>query len=173
MAGYRHWTHDRCIAAVREHVSEHGRIPRAIDWKRAAPSHPCQSTFVIRFGTWNNGIRAAGFAPHEPWNTTPRYWSRARVIFAIRAWATSHGRPPRTRDWFHAAPEHPNAVTVRRVCGSFNAAVRTAGFIPFPARRPRAGLRAGEDRSAPQTEPLGDAPPSLVSPAQNPDEVAA
>jgi hypothetical protein len=70
-------------------------------------------------------------------------WNRERVITSIREFAETYGRPPRVTDFSkaHAAaaghagrvPEGhwPAIDIVQRCCGSWNEAVRAAGFEPF------------------------------------------
>jgi hypothetical protein len=64
-------------------------------------------------------------------------WSRETTLAALHAWAESRGRPPSLEQWRRASPAHPSAATVRRLFGTWNAAVEAAGF---EARRP--GRRA-------------------------------
>lgn len=68
-------------------------------------------------------------------------WSRAAVIAAIRTHVDARGRPPAANEWRLAAGKstkrgvHPQAGTVRKLFGSFDAAVVAAGFDPYrPAR---------------------------------------
>lgn len=163
MAGLRHWTHDLCIEALLDWAAQHDGVPpRAIDWRRAAPDHPGQQTIAARFGSWNAGLKAAGLPTRIAGNPGSTWWTRARVVYAIRAWAVAHQRVPRTRDWYHATPHHPNASTVARACGSWNFAIAAAGFSPRKARGTSrrlksAGLRAAESSSE------NSAPPSKGS----------
>lgn len=69
-----------------------------------------------------------------------RYWTHDRILAAFRDWAHAHGRPPRAMEWVLATPATPNAKTVMRRFGSWNAAVASAGFAPIrgyggPGRR--------------------------------------
>ena len=83
-----------------------------------------------------------------------KVWTVEAVIDAIQDWAEEYGEPPRQIDWNpHVARKRgqealarrfedargcwPASSTVVRACGSWNAAIRAAGFKPRPALRPR------------------------------------
>lgn len=77
-------------------------------------------------------------------------WSRELIVERIRGWARLYGEPPAGPDWnptqaryrgdetrarrFEQADGHwPYMTTVVRVFGSWNAAIRQAGFEPRAA----------------------------------------
>lgn len=56
-------------------------------------------------------------------------WNRKSIIKAIQEWARAHdGVPPRAKDWFVSTPEHSAHTTPLRLFGSWNAAIKAAGF---------------------------------------------
>lgn len=67
-----------------------------------------------------------------------RYWTRERIIDAIRAWAAQHGRPPSSSEWIRASASpgiHPARTNVYQSSNGWNApfrywadAVEAAGF---------------------------------------------
>jgi len=61
-------------------------------------------------------------------------WTRERVIAAIQAWNTTHGRPPTATEWMRAGPDHPAATAIygreASAFPSWNAAIAAAGFTP-------------------------------------------
>lgn len=59
----RLWSRGRIIRALREDAARRGRAPRQEEWSRAATNHPSYATVTQRFGTWTNGLRAAGLRP--------------------------------------------------------------------------------------------------------------
>jgi hypothetical protein len=61
----RRWSRPRIVASIRAWASLHGRPPLLDEWRKAAPNRPCVSTVKRRFGSWNNGITAAGFVPRD------------------------------------------------------------------------------------------------------------
>jgi hypothetical protein len=82
---------------------------------------------------------------HSP---TQRAWSSAQITGAISRWAEQYGSPPVSGDWdLSRARRHaqqvrverlqtgdwPSTRVVRRVFGTFNAAIAQAGFTPRPA----------------------------------------
>jgi hypothetical protein len=81
---------------------------------------------------------------------TRRRWDRDRIIAAMRGWAEQYGEPPRSREWslhkLQAARDSegieryvsggwPSASTVEDYFGSWNAAIKAAGFGPRPRGR--------------------------------------
>jgi len=60
-------------------------------------------------------------------------WPERRVLARLHAWSQEHGRPPTLEEWRRAGESHPSAATVRRLFGTWNAALVAAGF---EARRP-------------------------------------
>lgn len=83
-----------------------------------------------------------------------RTWTPQTVVDAIRAWASKYGEPPSAAEWtpgmrgfdaeryYSDAPVIPPASVVQAECGSWNAAIRLAGFTPRP---PGCYGRRGED----------------------------
>lgn len=59
------WTPDAIVAAMQEWARTNGRAPTAREWWGAKNGYHRPSTTVVRkrFGSWNAGITAAGFAP--------------------------------------------------------------------------------------------------------------
>lgn len=77
------WTPERVIAAIQEWVALYGDPPaipdwspyharalhdeeRARRWERADGRWPWYTVVFNRFGSWNEGLRAAGFEPRAP-----------------------------------------------------------------------------------------------------------
>ncbi len=54
------WTRAKLIAALR---SSPDAPPRVRDWDKATSDHPTFGAVVREFGSWNAGVRAAGFEP--------------------------------------------------------------------------------------------------------------
>ena len=69
-------------------------------------------------------------------------WTPETILYAIQLWHRQHRRPPATREWEQAGENHPSRQTVRRVFGSWNAAMAEAGFTPRPRGRPRREITA-------------------------------
>jgi hypothetical protein len=109
------------------------------------------------------------------------YWTRERIIEAIKAWAREHGEPPGYNDWERGGSlDHPVSVTVAKKCGSWSGAIREAGFEPrTPAHRvPHRDAAEPEPTQPPEPEPEPEpaadrepiAPPPLPAP-RDPDKV--
>ena len=52
------------IELIRDWAAEHGKPPRASDWKGVTDTRwPSYLTVYRAFGSWDEGIKAAGFTP--------------------------------------------------------------------------------------------------------------
>jgi Homing endonuclease associated repeat len=148
--GFR-WTSETIAYAFELWHRKNLCSPTVDEWRRAGPDHPSVTTVRQVFGSWNAAVEAAGLRPRRPGESRKAApvrlvrseaqvavrWSRESTLAAIHAWAESRGRSPSLEQWRRASAMHPSAATVRRLFGSWNAAVEAAGFV---ARRP--GRRA-------------------------------
>ena len=103
------WTRERVISALQADSERRGQPPRQIDWSSGSKGHPSARIALALFGgSWNDALDAAGLPVRYE-----RGWTRQRVIDALRADTRARGRPPRSADWFHAAPGRPTVGVVR------------------------------------------------------------
>jgi hypothetical protein len=58
-------------------------------------------------------------------------WSQDDILYAIIEWEEERGKPPVANDWLTAGEKNPSAVTVYKKFGSWNEAIRAAGFTPY------------------------------------------
>jgi hypothetical protein len=123
------WTRAEVLVALQHWRGEHGRWPVWVDWLRNDGVHrPSGSTVARMFGAWSNAIVAAGGTPSRR-----RSWTAEEILNAMGRWRSERGSLPRQCDWQRAGDRHPSASTVRRVCGSWSAAVRGAERLsPLP-----------------------------------------
>jgi len=143
--GFR-WTRETISYAFELWHRKYLCTPTLSEWRRAGPDHPSSTTVKGVYGSWNAAVEAAGFRPrlrgharrkppiHLEALPTPS-WSRDAIVRAFHHWFEKHGRVPRIRDWRLASDTHPNASTVKRLFGSWNAALATAGFQPTLSSR--------------------------------------
>lgn len=73
--------------------------------------------------------------------TKRRSWSKEEIIAAMQEWAAEYGEPPTTTDWRKSSPQHPTAVTVHTLFGSWSAAIEAAGFKAMPPHVVRAAVK--------------------------------
>lgn len=71
----RQWTRELVIEQIRAWAAGHGAPPTSKDWVKAGDDHPTSMTVIGLFGSWANGVEAAGF--ERPTRGTRR--SRAAV----------------------------------------------------------------------------------------------
>lgn len=61
------WTRERIVSALQAWALEHGRPPSGTDWRVTGLwEHPSTGTVLLKFGTWNAAMVAAGFQPRRP-----------------------------------------------------------------------------------------------------------
>lgn len=167
-------TRAQIITAIHKWAAEQREPPAISDWRRnggAACARlfdegggrwPASSTVIRVFGTWNAAIIAAGLAPRVAGGSHEnslrrrgaRYWTRDRVVAAIRSWVAEHGEAPRSVDWNPSDARRrgdvacaqrfedgdgrwPSSTTVHKVFGAWNRAIAAAGFEPRAPHRPR------------------------------------
>jgi hypothetical protein len=80
--------------------------------------------------------RGGDAPPVAPRESTLVRWSQHATLDAMRRWHEAHGRQPSLEQWRRADRSHPSAATVRRLFGTWNAAVKEAGFEPRRASGP-------------------------------------
>lgn len=141
----RSWSREQIVTVLREETNRLGHVPRKHDWERSTTNHPNQQIVRMVFGTWNAAVAAATLPPNRP-GPPPGVvgsWSREQIITALREETNRRGHVPRGRGWKRVDRHHPSLDTVRRVFGTWNAALAAAGL---PANKP--GRRAGVHRPA-------------------------
>jgi Homing endonuclease associated repeat len=136
-ANQPHWTRLQVIRAMRAWVREEGVVPSSGDWAptpdaarkwtREYPRWPSHVSVRTLFGSWREGLEAAGL------RSRGRSWDGDGVVAALRRFAERNGRPPTSSDLEHHQ-ELPSPKTVRARFGSLQAAREAAG-VPIPPRR--------------------------------------
>jgi hypothetical protein len=76
--GPRRWTKDTTIAALQAWADEHGTPPKSVEWQRVGDDHPNVVMVAKLFGSWSNGVEAAGF--ERPRQGQQRLTAGARAI---------------------------------------------------------------------------------------------
>ena len=145
--GFR-WTRETIIYAFELWHRRYLCSPTVAEWRRAGRDNPSATTVRSAFGSWNSAVEggrpasaAAGRGPRRPARRSSRarapedghaLAAAARRRARCRRWAHEHGRPPTLEEWRRAGTRHPSAATVRRLFGSWNAALVAAGFEMRP-----------------------------------------
>lgn len=131
----RRWNRETVIDACREWHAKYGTPPRCEDWEGQRGAWPAKTTVQNWFGTWNHMVELAGFTPRES-REACLVWTAEKILDTLRAFGAEHGRPPYADEWRAATPTTPNAFTLARRFGSWNAALEAAGLTPRRAGSP-------------------------------------
>lgn len=144
-----YWTRERIIQKMHEFNDLYGRPPTSTEWLQPVEIvngyriWPTAGGVQKEFGSWSRGIRAAGFKPHtqkkviakdlkgKKLRRPPRKWTKEEILDIFRAWVAEHRIPPTKTEW-ETLPERPSPTTVYEMFGSWNEAVKQAGFLPRP-----------------------------------------
>lgn len=136
------WGPAQIVAAINRWVAEHdGRPPTADQWVRSTPRNPANTTVLVVFGSWNNGLRAAGQKPVKPGGRRHGQWTRESMIAALFEWRFAQGRLPGFRDWATREEGRPTSSQAQRLFGSWNAFLVAGGYEPAVLRRPIVGYQ--------------------------------
>jgi hypothetical protein len=126
----RGWTREQLIRALRASARRLGDTPMARDWNGLAAQFgwPHSATVIRRVGggSWERAIEEAGLArrPRSAWTTE-------QMIALLRADAYRRGRPPREHQWQARGAGRPSAHQVKRLFGSWSAALREANLETY------------------------------------------
>lgn len=110
------YTKEDIILAIRNFYNEYNRIPMQKDFVKN-PNYPGKNTVVRFFGTWNNGILAAGLKTSD--------WSDEDLISALVNFYKDNGQVPAYNNF---VGNFPSARTIETRFGSWNNAMEKAGF---------------------------------------------
>lgn len=137
------WGPAAIIAALTDWATRHGRAPTAGEWHRGTPGYPANTTVARVFGSWNNGLAAAGLTPVRPGGRRNGRWDEKQMKHALLVWIFKHGRKPGYRDWAHTDPagERPTSGQAQRMFGSWNAFLVAAGYEPTVSHRTAEGYQ--------------------------------
>jgi hypothetical protein len=126
----RGWTRDELIRALRAAARRLGRTPMAREWNGLAGElgwpHSATVIRTVGGGSWERAIEEAGLArrPRSAWTTE-------QVIALLRADAYQRGWPPREHEWQARGTDRPSSHQVKRLFGSWGAALREANLETY------------------------------------------
>jgi hypothetical protein len=120
------WNKDIIINHIQDFYNINKRSPVDKDFYKHS-IYPNPTTVKKYFGTWNNALEAAS-VPITKHNRRNNFWTNDLIIKAIKDYHIQYNRIPECRDF--KAPLYPNRMSVFRLFGSWNAAIKAAGFQP-------------------------------------------
>lgn len=131
------WSPQQICDALHAWADAHdGFPPNSGDWRKGTPEHPACSTVQEIFGSWDNGLTAAGLKKRA--RGSRHGWTRDTAAEAMLDWLLLNGRWPTYREWYTPGlGEHPHAAIVIRLFGSWNKGKRYAGWDGQGRRNPK------------------------------------
>jgi hypothetical protein len=112
------------IAALIADADRLGRAPYVREWHRRPQQLPGVGAVIGHFGSWTDGLRAAGLRSPQEKNR----WTQAATLHAVLIDAARRGRPPRADEWPRSTASHPSAAIAGRLFGSWNKMLSEAGL---------------------------------------------
>lgn len=100
------WSKEEIIAAIQKWAREHGRPPTANEWTKRIIGYPSASTVAKHFGSWAEGIEAAGF-PRPVRGGQTSSGQQPPVVWAVKVPGT--GLKYRTTDEAYIAADEIEA----------------------------------------------------------------
>jgi hypothetical protein len=91
----RKWTREKVVAEFHRFNAEYGRPPTATEWfKHRDDGYPTTNTVILLFGSWSEGMLAAGFTPRRSGERVERTKERECPDCGETFVVTSANRPP-------------------------------------------------------------------------------
>lgn len=117
----RRYTDEQILDELRRSAQRLGRSPtmREFDADSETSLHP--QTVIERFGSWNEAKRRAGLVPR-------RFTTRDDLVRLLRELGAELGRTPTPKDLDERRKQMPSKSLYWQTFGSFNEALREAGF---------------------------------------------
>jgi hypothetical protein len=119
-----------------------GRPPYFKEWSGQPAQLPGNGHVIAHFGSWTEGLRAAGLRSPQEKNR----WTRETTTQAARQDAARRGRPPRQAEWPRSSDTHPSGAIAARLFGSWNEMLLAAQLPAIPRGGPTRAQRARRGR---------------------------
>jgi hypothetical protein len=118
---FQNQTSEQLLGHIVRFFNTNGRIPELRDFNKN-PDYPSFGTYIERFGSWNDALVLSGVGIRKK-------YTREELLKHIVRFYNEKGRIPQTRD-FNKNPNYPSFNPYQREFGSWNDALRAAGFVP-------------------------------------------
>lgn len=119
------YTPNELIEFIHKYYEEYGKVPNYDDFLNNS-KYPSPHPYAKHFGSWNNGIKEAGYAPYE----RVQKYTDDELLEYIHKFYHENQRIPKYSD-FSNNPEYPSANTYSIRFGSFNKALLGCGFEEY------------------------------------------
>ncbi len=117
------YSYNELLERLRKFEREEGRPPKAEDFKNN-PKYPGLSTYIKRFGSWNDALQMAGL--HTVKGGSNKYTDDDLLEF-LRKFEKDEGRSPKAED-FISDPRYPSIRPYIYRFGSWQKALKLVGL---------------------------------------------
>lgn len=119
-------TKEQLLELLQNYYKEHNNTPSTREFD-SDKKYPNVVTYKRHFGSWNNALELAGL-PLKQRKPKTKY-SKEYMITCIKNYIQKYKKIPIQKE-FDADKDFPSATTVVKYCGSWEAAIREAGYTP-------------------------------------------
>lgn len=109
-----------------EYYNTHGEAPSTRKFD-AITNYPNSVTYKRNFGSWNKALELAGLPIKQRKPKIP--YSKDYIVGSIIEYIKKYNKIPTTNE-FDADKNFPSSITVVKYCGSWENAIRDAGYTP-------------------------------------------
>lgn len=117
---------EQLLQALREYYKEYNKTPSTREFD-SDKKYPNTVTYKRYFGSWNNALELAGLPLKQRKPKVP--YTKEYMLDCIKAYIQKYKKIPTTLE-FDVDKEFPCAATVVKYCGSWENAIREAGYTP-------------------------------------------
>ena len=117
---------EELLSYLVEYYNKYGEVPSTRKFN-ALKKYPNNVTYKRNFGSWNTALELAGLPIKQCKPLVP--YNKDYIVNSIKEYISKYKKIPSTKE-FDADKNFPSAATVVKYCGSWNNAIREAGYTP-------------------------------------------
>jgi hypothetical protein len=123
------YTDEQLLEFLKSFYILNNKVPTVRDF-RGNPKYPNSNTIASKFGSWNKALILAGFKTNNS-PSIPYYdCSEEGIIEAIQNFVDKYDILPTSKQFVNSSGKYPSNHSVRRIFGTWNSAIKAAGFKP-------------------------------------------